>query len=274
MTSDLSIMTAEHAIHRFRRDLTLASLLRGVLVGMAAVCLLAGPALGPRFDNVLILTVLGAVWLILTFTSAKGSRLAAISPSLIATGQFDAAERQIDQALRSFSLFRTVKLLSLHHLAVLRHAQRRWQETALLCRALLGQRLGAMQGLSKPASLILADALLEMGDVRGAYDAIAGLYRQRLTLAEVLNLQLVQLDYQSRIGAWAEMLTSVMSQVQLAELMPSASAARSQALLALAAKKVGRNDWLLWLRRRVDLLADSQKLITERPMLEELWVDV
>src|SRR3712207_6854480 len=53
------------------------------------------------------------------------------------------------QALRSFSLFRAVKLLSVHHLAVLRHAQKRWQDSAMLCRALLGQRLGSLQSLSR-----------------------------------------------------------------------------------------------------------------------------
>ncbi len=264
-------MTAQHAIHRFRRDLTVASLLRGLLVGTAVMCLLVGPRLGQRFDHVLVLTVIGAVWLVLSFRSAKGSRLAAASPSLIAAGEFEAAERQIDQALRSFSLFRTAKLLSLHHLAVLRHAQRRWQDSALLCRALLGQRLGGLQSLSKPARLILADALLEMGDVGGAYQAIQGLYRHRLSLAEVLNLQLVQLDYQSRVGAWGQMFSQVMSKVQLAELMPATSAARCQALLALAAQKLGRNDWVDWLRRRAELLADAEKLVEEKPLLGGLW---
>jgi len=110
-----------------------------------------------------------------------------------------------------------------------------------------------------------------MGDVRGASEAIAGLFEQRLSLAEVMKLLSVQLDYQSRLGAWNDMMHGITTKVQLAELMPAASAARAQAMLALAAKHTGRPDWSDWLRRRAELLADVQKLTTERPALWELW---
>jgi hypothetical protein len=155
--------------------------------------------------------------------------------------------------------------------ALLRHAQRNWQESALLCRALLGQKLGNLQGIGKPARLMLADALLEMGDVRGAGEAIGGLYEQRLSLPELLKLLAVQLDYQSRGGAWNEMTAGLATKVQLAELMPAPTAARTQALLSLAAKKSGRDDWTAWLRRRAELLGDVQRLTSERPVLWELW---
>jgi hypothetical protein len=118
---------------------------------------------------------------------------------------------------------------------------------------------------------MLADALLEMGDVRGAADAIGDLVRQRLSLAEVLKLLAVQLDYQSRVGAWNDMMSGLTAKVQLAELMPAAAAARAQAMLALAAKNAARPDWSDWLRRRAELLADVQKMAAERPVLWELW---
>lgn len=280
-------MTAESAISRFRRDVTLGSALK---VALVAAALLGGLALRGTEATVFVVVVAG-VWLALSFRSAKGSRLAAESPSLIAAGQYDEAERQIDEALRSFSLFRTVKLLSLHHLAMLRHAQRRWGETALLCRALLRQRLGAgLQGLSKPARLMLAEALLEMGDTAGARDAIGGLYSQRLSLAESLKLLRLHLDYLTRIGAWDQIIPpappdapgappgpggwawrTLVTRVQLAELMPAADSAQAQAFMALAAKKVGRPDWSDWLRRRAELLADVGTLAAERPALWELW---
>jgi hypothetical protein len=219
----------------------------------------------------MVLPVIACVFLVLSFGSVRGSRLMADSPSLIAAGQFEEAERRIDEGLRSFSIFRHVKVLGLHHLALLRHAQRNWQESALLCRALLGQKLGNLQGIGKPARLMLADALLEMGDVRGAGDAIGGLYEQRLSLPELLKLLAVQLDFQSRGGAWADMMAGVTTKVQLAELMPAATAARTQALLSLAAKRTGRDDWSAWLRRRAELLGDVQRLTSERPVLWELW---
>jgi hypothetical protein len=79
------------------------------------------------------------------------------------------------------------------------------------------------------------------------------------------------LDYASRIGAWQAMMSSIGTKVQLSELMPTANAARSQALLALAAKKMQRHDLSQWLRRRAELLADPAEIVAERPFLNELF---
>src|SRR5207244_8517400 len=112
---------------------------------------------------------------------------------------------QIESALRSFSLFRTGKLLSIHHLALLRQAQKRWEDAAQLCRELLKQRLGSLKHLERQSRLVLAEALLEMGDLAGAYQSIMQLYQQRLSLSEALNLLAVQLEYEARINAWGQM---------------------------------------------------------------------
>lgn len=265
------MISAESAIRSLRRDLALSSLLKGLLLGAALACLLVGPFVGSGFPLTLTITAIGVVWLVLSYRSAKGSSIAADSPSLIARAEFDEAELRIEQVLRSFSLFRTVKLLSVHHLAVLRHAQRRWGDSALLSQALLRQRLGPLQGVSRSSRLMLADSLLELGDLRGAYEALAELYQQRLTLAEAMNLLVVQLDYESRVGAWAAMVQNLSAKVQLAELMPAPAAARTQAMLALAAMKMARPDWATWLRRRAELLADVNTLLAERAVLKELW---
>jgi hypothetical protein len=119
--------------------------------------------------------------------------------------------------------------------------------------------------------LILADALLELGDLRGAHEAISGLYSQRLSLAEALSLLHVQLDYLWRINAWQEMLAGLGSKLQLAELMNTASSARTQAMLALAARKTGREDLSTYLRRRVELLTSVDELIKARPILNDLY---
>src|SRR6185295_8956938 len=181
---------------------------------------------------------------------------------------WEQAEKQIELSLRTFSLFRTSKLLTLHHLALLRHAQSRFSESAVLCRALLGQRLGALGGLSRSSRLILADALLEMGDVRGAYDAFIRLHDERLSLGEAVQLLVTEMDYASRVGAWSEMLTALMTKVQLAELMPTQSSAIVQALLALAAKKMERMDISDWLRKRAELLVDAEELVRQKPVLK------
>lgn len=261
------MIPVEAAIQRVRRDITLGVVLKAAFFVAVFGCLWIGPA------QVKLPALMGVcfVWVWLAVTSARGSRLAADSPSLIASGQFDEAEKRIDLAMRTFSLFRAAKLQALHQLAVLRHAQHRWQESAALCRALLGRRLGAVGGLSRQSRLILAESLLEMNDVRGAYEAIALLYRDRLPLREALMLLSVQLDYEARNSAFSHMMIDAPAKAQLAELMPTMHAARSQALLSLAAMKTGRADWADWFRERAQLLADVQTLCTQRPMLWEVW---
>lgn len=267
------MISSDNAITQFRRGLTLGSAAKGLLLAAAIAALVLRPVLPAEVDGTVVLAVVGVVWIILSYRSIKGSRMAADSPSLIASGQFEQAEAKIDEALRSFSLFRTTKFASLHHLAVLRHAQRRWGDTAALCRALLRQRLGAMKSLSKPTHLMLADALLELGDVQSATREIAALGQYRLSLNEATTLLVIQLDCQTRLGAWGEMMSGVEAKVQLAELLPSAGAARAQAFMALAAKKTGRLDWMRWLADRAAILEDKEKLCANRPALRELWAE-
>jgi hypothetical protein len=260
------------AIARMRRDLTLGSVLKGLLLAAAMFCLLLDAVARPAgFSGSLALAVIGGVWLMLTYRSWRGSRIAAISPALIAQGNYEQAERHIDEALRAFSIFRAVKLRSLHHLALLRHAQRRWVESVVLCQELLQQRLGALGGISRSTRLILADSLLNVGDLHRAHEALAGLYQQRLSLAEALELTVVQTDYLSRVGAWEQMMQGLAQKVQLAELLPSEASARVQGLLALAAKKVGKRELSEWLGKRAELLSDREDLVRARPMLVELW---
>jgi hypothetical protein len=265
------MMPSHLAIARLRRDLTLGRMVNASLLIGVFLCVLLGAAFDNRLGDVVLLMVLGLVWITLGYRSMRGSRLAAGSTSLIASGQFDQAEYQIEQALRTFSLFRSSKLLSLHHLAILRHAQRRWGDAVMLCQALLRQKLGGLNGLTRQSRLILADSFLELGDLRGAHDSISALYTQRLSLAEGMKLLTVQLDYLSRVNAWESMLQGAAAKVQLSELMATPAAARTQALLALAAQKSGRAGWANWLRRRVELLVDAPELMAQRPLLAELW---
>jgi hypothetical protein len=266
------MMSAEHAILKTRRGLTLSAILRWVLMALAVLALVAEP----MFDRtgisaVTVLMLVGAVWLVLSFRSVRGSRVAADSSLLIAAGDYDRAEENIAEAMNAFSIFRTVKLMSLHHLALLRHAQNRWRESALLCQALLSQRPSAIRGLDRSSRLILAEALLELGDLRGVYDNLIRLYDRRLTLREALNLLAIQMDYLAQIGAWDQIMINLPAQVELAELLPASASARTQAIFALAAKKTDRQDWFNWLRRRVELLTDVQQLTRERAYLAELW---
>jgi hypothetical protein len=265
------MITSDHAIARFHRHLTLAMAVNIAFAAAALFCLLFRGGLGNEIGGTAALLVIGGMWLVLSYRSIRGSRLAAGSPSLIAAGRLDAAEDQIEKALSSFSLFRTAKLLSLHHLAILRHAQHRWDDSARLSRALLAQRLGGLRHLARQSRLVLAEALLQLGDLGGTQQILRELYRQRLPLPEAMSLLGVQLDYEARINAWEAMLAGVAAKIQLAEIMATAPAAQVQALLALAAKKTGRSGLCQWLGRRVELLVDVRELTAARPALWDLW---
>jgi hypothetical protein len=264
------MIAAHAAIARVRRDLTVGALLRWTLLVAGGIALFGQPLFNSTALAALgILVVVAAVWLVLN--SVRGSRFAAESSSLIAAGQYDLAEQQIAAALQSFSIFRTTRLLVLHHLAMLRHAQNRWHESAALCRALLTEQPAAATGLDRSSRLILAQSLLELGDLPGVYENLSTLYSQRLTLREALNLLVVQIEYLARIGAWDQMTRELRTRTELAELLPTAPSARVQALLALAARKTGLEQWSDWLRNRADLLVDAQKLRAGQPILGELW---
>ncbi|MGE5610492.1 MAG: hypothetical protein ACM359_14675 [Bacillota bacterium] len=265
------MIRVESAITRFRRDLTLSAMLKGALLVGAMLAMLLELGDQTIISGPVAIAVIGGAWLLLSYRSMKGSQMAAVSPALIAAGEYEQAEQHIDEALRSFSLFRTVKLRSLHHLAMLRHAQHRFGESALLCRTLLRERLGVLSGISRSAHLILADSLLQQGDLRGAYESLATLYQQRLTLGEALELTAVQTEYLARIGAWESMMDGVARKADLAELMPTEKAVSTQALLALAARKTGHSDWEKWLRRRTELLSDADERAKQQPILAELW---
>jgi hypothetical protein len=256
------------AISRFRRDLAVSRFLRVLLLTGAGVCLFAGPLFGSHGGEMFPLIAIGAIWMLLSYRSVIGTRMAEDSPSLIAAGEFELAESHIDAALRTFSLFRSTKLVSLHHLALLRHAQRRWRESTLLCQTLLAQR--SSPPLARSALLMMVDSMLHLNDLTGAFAALGQLCRQRLTLHEAMAVQVLQLDYGWRVGAWEQMIAGVGAKVQLLELMPSLNAARSQTYLAVAALKTGRRDLAMWLRQRAELLADVAEITADRPVLRDL----
>lgn len=265
------MIRAEQAIASFRRGLAASWAVKAVLIAGAVGSLLAEALFRPVISGPVLLALVGAAWIILSYRSVKGSRMVAQSPLLIAAGQYEQAERQIGEALGAFSMFRVIRLRSLHALALLRHAQKRWGDAAILCRALLGESLASLPAMKRSAQLMLADALLEVGDLGGAYEAIGGLYQQRLSLPEAVELNRLQTDYLTRVDGWGEIFAGIRQKAEMAELLPPAKSARCQAMLALAAKRLGKDDWHNFLLRRAELIGDMPALVSQRPLLSELW---
>jgi hypothetical protein len=234
-------------IGRFRRDLRLAAGLRIVMIATA----LGGLFFEKIFSGGSFLLI-GAVasWVLLSYRSARGTQLAAMSPALLASGDLAAAEKVIGDALSSFCLFKSVRLRSLHHLAVLRHAQGRHAESVLYCRELLHHRLRALADLSQSARLMLADSLLHLDAVSEAGEPLASLAAEPLDLDQTLKLAAVQLEYLARLERWDQMLLGLRSRLDLVELMPPAPCAHSHALLARAASELEKGRLAEWLRMR------------------------
>jgi len=259
-------------IARLRRDLLLGSIVRAALFVCAAAALVMGRLAlpGTMGSSVPIMAVLTA-WLLLTYRSYRGSRLAAQLPALIASGNLREAEQVIAEALRSFCMFRGPKLRTLHNLAVLRHAQQRWGETVVICRELLAGSRWTDDELARSTRVMLAEALLEAGDMPGVYAVAGELCRQRLTLDQTLRLAVVRTRYLAGIGAWEPLAHNIGRMAELAELMDSDDAAMVWALLALGAMKTGRGQWASFLRRRAELLGNPADMISLCPALDHLW---
>ncbi len=259
-------------IEQFRRSLTVSAVIRRALICAGAACLMLEMLGQPKIISgaVLMMGVAG-IWLMLSYRSAKGSRLTAITPQLIAAGNLAQAEQIIHHALASFSLFRSVKLRGLHQLAVLRNAQERWAECASLCRELLRHPLGNLAPLSRSTRLMLANSLLQCGDLAAAYQTINSLYSERLSLGEALELTAVQLDYLSRAGHWKEMLQGLRQKLSMIELMPPARSAMCHALLCLAARRLAMNELADWLRLRTQTAGEPAELVGRRAELAEIW---
>jgi len=270
------MLSAQVAIVRFRRDVLISRVARVLLFVLLVTAVAAGmgDSEGGWERGIAgggMLALLMGFFFLQGYRDLKSSRQAADWPAMIATGRFEQAERQIDLSLRSFSIYRRAKLLGLHNLAMLRHAQQRWDEAAILCRAVLDQQVAMARSLAKPSRLLLADSLLQVGDLAGAYEALSRLYSQRLSLAEAMTLLQLQLEYSWRVGAYPAMVSGLAAKVQLAELMPTSSAARTQAFLSLAAHRLGQKELAGWLGQRVKLLVDPERFKVEMPAMVELW---
>ncbi len=275
--ADFLTVDTDRAIVRSRRQVVWGRAVHWGLLAVAVAGMVASPifsAAGAKAGSSLfglLPLVAVVVWIALGVRSARTAALAAGAGPLVAAGLFAAAEDRVARSLDSFCLFRSPRLLGLHHLALLRSAQDRPAEAAALCRAVLRRPGAAAAGLFNGSSLLLADAGLRLNDLPTVHNCLARLWGHRVNLSESLKLLEVQLDYQSRTGAWAAMADGLAHKVEMAELMPSESAAGAQALLGLAARRTGRPAWAEWLGRRADLLADRADLVKRRPALAEFW---
>lgn len=260
--------TSQDAIRSFRKSFGLT---RGIVVGLyyvALTILILTYAATSSAGFILLIALLWGTAVIFSVRSAQSIRQ---TQAALSIGDFDSAEDGIRRTLGMFSLNEGGKLTSLYHLAMIRHARRRFSDAAALSREVLTRITPRTIELDTTSRLILVDSLIELGEIKAAAHEIAPLRGRTLNLRPLLGLMQMDIDLLGRLGAWYDIGVRWNSVLPFVELMPSLMAARSHAWLGLAALRLGRSDWASIQRERAELLADFADITQSRPELLALW---
>lgn len=243
------------------RQLWLDNLVRrafGVAIVVACLFVLFSGGGGGSTSAVLIIAIVAA-WILVSATSARISRDLPRISALIESDPGE-AETLIGEGLRRRALLRWVRLLLYHRLAMLRHRQQRYAESAAISAAVLAYPLGPAKQAEAHLLLMLAESCLRLGDVHGAYAALVRLHGMKLSLTEALQRLALQTQYEVTIGADQSSLWRVHDKVRLSELMPAAQTGAVNAMLALAAQRSGDGPTAQWLTERAQLLCSPEQL--------------
>lgn len=269
------------AIARVQRQIAAGRLVRVLLLSLTIAVPFLTPALASQLSGALQTLVMWALplgvlaaWIMIGIGGAKITRLLAGTPVLIAAGEFEQAELRLAESVRQFTLLRGVKLMCLHHLAMLRHAQGRFDDAQQLAAAVLrqaGNVPSADPRSDVTARLLLADASLEVGDLWSVYRMLLTLRGSSLDLDEQLQCERIEIEYLARAGAWDQMLIALPQRVQMIELMPAGASGLCYLLLGQAARRVSQSAVAEYLESRARLLVEPAELAVRRPWLQE-WI--
>lgn len=247
---------------RLQRDLAVDGFLRigaMVLLFLAFFVLLS---VGLSRSLVTVVLALGVVvgWIGL---NTVGARVAQALPGLTAIleNDPDAGEAALAELMRKRALPRFVRLMLAHRWAVLRHRQQNYVESSAIAQTLLTTpRPGPAIGQRAHLLLILAEARLEMRDAAGAWFALVELGRTPLSLTEALQRMALRTRYELLVGKPTHALLGAGHKMRLAELMPAPQCGAFHAMLAVAAKQTGRDDWFARLWPKVELLCSEAEI--------------
>lgn len=229
----------------------------GVSVAVVAVLFVAMDYAGTSVLAVMLAVALAiGTWMLVNGVSARTS---SELPRLSAMIEDDPAEAEaaLARQLRRRPLLRWVRLLLYHRLALLRHRQQRYGETAAICQQLLSHRLGPAEGTRRHLLLLLAESQLERRDLAGAYPALSALHQATLPVMEAMQRLTLQTRYELAAGYPRHALWQWRAKVRLAELMPADHDGAVHAMLATAADRCAQGEPSRWLWDRAALLCDD-----------------
>jgi len=245
---------------RFARQIAFDDTMRGLLIGGVVLAILLTLLLPGMevISGLLAPAVVLGLWLWMSVSTARVARSLAGFSELMAN-QPKQAEDALGDMLKAKPVMRWARLLSYHRLAGLRHLQRRFAETSAICLCLLSQPLKGPAAATRPHLLLmLAEAQLEVGNLAGAYHALAHLQQTKLGLTQSLQRLAIQTRYEVTIGANDAVMHRARAKVELAELMPAKHCAAMHAMLATAAERAGQTRQSDWLWERTRLLAEPE----------------
>ena len=173
---------------RFAKQIAFDDMMRGLLIAGVALAILLTLLLPSMvlISGLIAPAVVLGLWLWMSVSTARVARSLATFGELIAS-EPKQAEEALGDMLSVKPVMRWARLLSYHRLAGLRHLQRRFAETSAICLCLLSQPLKGPAAATRPHLLLmLAEAQLEIGNLPGAYHALAHLQQTKLGLAQSL----------------------------------------------------------------------------------------
>jgi len=245
-----------------------AGLTGAVVVGWFASGLFVG-TVGTAGLGLMLAGLFG--WLIGNVVSNRTGRFAIAAAQMAAVDPASAdLESTIAQGMRRFTMYRTVRVMLYHQLAVLRHTRDEHDETVAICQALLSlPNLGLSGSLRTRLLLLLGDSALHRGDRFTAWHALNDLAGRRLELIESMQMLTVQTRYELACAYHEQALRALPKKVAIAELLPPHASAEMHRMLARAAEQAGRANTAVWLSERADLLmpADHDH-DTRRPIVD------
>jgi len=246
------------------RDRTLRwGLAIGVLVMLVVVTAepyRTGTPFGFSYLAVILAVVLAVgAWMLVNGISARSSTQLPRLTAMIEE-EPEQAEARLAWHFSRKPLVKWVRLLLYHRLALLRHHQQRYDETAAICHALLQHHLGPAKRTRRHLLLMLAEAQLERGDALGAFGPIEALHHAPLSLIESLQRLALQTRYELLAGFPQYALWQEPRKRRLAELLPAPHCGALHAMLATAADRCEQRELGDWLWQRTQLLSTQDQL--------------
>ncbi len=170
------------------------------------------------------------------------------------------AEDRLAGAMKRWPLQRSVRLLMHHRLAMLRHRQQRFAETAAIGAAVLQYRMGNAARIRAHLLLLMAESYLIGGQLDHAYAALHQLYGLQLNLVESLQRMALQTRYEISAGQDDQALRSLDSKIEMAELMPASQCGALHAMFAISARRSEQTPLADWLQQRAELICGRESL--------------